>query len=88
MKAILMCALLVLAGQIAVAAAPPRQTHTVSRSAPGPHHTKPSSFAPSGHSSTHVYGAPIQAPILHRRTPPRKKPAQAPANASATHPGK
>lgn len=89
MKAILMCALLAVAGQLAVAADPPHHSHTVSRSAPGPHHTKPSSFAPEGgHSTTHVYGSPIQAPILQRRTPPRKKPPQAPANASGTQPGK
>ena len=81
MKAILTCALLVLAGQLAVAADPPHQHRTLSRSAPGPHHTKASSFAPQGHSQARVYGSPIQAPILHRRTPAKKKPAQAPASA-------
>ena len=88
MKVILRCALVVLAGQLAVAADPAHHHHTVSRSAPGPHHTKASSFAPTGHSTTHVYGSPIQAPILHRRTPPKKKPAPATASASATQPGK
>jgi len=31
-----------------------------------PHKSKPSSFAPH-HSGKHVYGAPIQHPILHKR---------------------
>ena len=31
----------------------------------GPHKAKPSSFAPH-HSGKHVYGAPIQHPILHK----------------------
>ena len=46
----------------------------VARSAPGAAgaHTRASSFAPQGHSRRHVFGAPIQKPILTRR---HKKPA-------------
>lgn len=87
MKAILTCALLLLGAQLAVAADSP-QHRTLSRSAPGPHHTRASSYAPQGHSQARVYGSPIQAPILHRRTPAKKKPAQVPARTSAAQPGK
>jgi hypothetical protein len=34
--------------------------------ATAPHRAKPSSFAPH-HGGKHVYGAPIQQPILHKR---------------------
>ncbi len=89
MKAILTCALLVLGGGAHLAVAvDPGQPRTLSRSAPGPHHTKASSYAPQGHSRAHVYGSPIQAPILHRRTPAKKKALQAPASTSAPAPGK
>jgi len=37
---------------------------------------KPSSFAPR-HSKSHVYGAPIQKPIVHKRK--KRKPPAAPA---------
>jgi hypothetical protein len=86
MKAILMGVLLALSTQLGMASdlTKPR---TSSRSAPGPHHTKPSSFAPQAHSKSHVYGAPISTPILHRRLPAKKKPSSAPATASAAHPG-
>jgi hypothetical protein len=48
--------------------------------------TKASSFAPSpGGSHRHVYGAPIQSPILGRQ-PPKKKPSTPAASASTTHP--
>ena len=81
MKAMLMCALLALGCQLVVAADPPQHhSRTVSRSAPGPHHTKASSFAPQAHSMTRVYGSPIQAPILHRRTPAKKNPSTASAS--------
>jgi hypothetical protein len=86
MKAILTCVLLILGCGLAVAANLP-YPRTVSRSSPGPHNTKPSSFAPQGHSKNHVYGAPISMPILHRRLPAKKKPSPAPASASAAHPG-
>ncbi len=76
MKAILTCALLALGAQLAVAADPAQPPRRLSRSAPGPHHTKASSYAPQGHSTARVYGSPIQAPILHRRTPAKKKPGK------------
>lgn len=79
MKAILTCVLLVLSGELVMAADLPKP-RTVSRSSPGPHHTKASSFAPEGHSRNHVYGAPISTPILHRRLPAKKKPSPAPAS--------
>ena len=62
------------------------ERRTLSRSAPGPHHTKPSSFAPEGHSKTHVYGSPISTPILHRRQPAKKNPVT-PVSANGAHPG-
>jgi hypothetical protein len=59
-----------LAAQIAGAASPAgTHPHTLSRSRPGIHTSKASSFAPrASHSGRHVYGAPIQKPILGRRT--------------------
>jgi len=63
------------------------QSRILSRSAPGPHHTKPSSFAPQGRSRNHVYGSPISTPILHRRQPAKKKPVT-PASANAAQPGR
>ena len=65
----------------------PPVSRTVSRSAPGPHHTKASSFAPQGHSKNHVYGAPISTPILHRRLPAKNKASPAPASASTAQRG-
>jgi hypothetical protein len=82
MKAILTCCLLLLSGELALAADLP-QPRTLSRSKLGPHHTKASSFAPQVHSKNHVYGAPIATPILHRSRPAKKKPSHAPANTSA-----
>lgn len=87
MKAILMGVLLVLSAEGAMAADLPHP-RTVSRSSPGPHHTKASSFAPRGHSTNHVYGAPISAPILHRRLPAKKNSGPAPTTANPAHPGK
>jgi hypothetical protein len=41
--------------------------------------SKPSSYAPQPHSSHHVYGAPIQTPILgHSKASPHKYPANSP----------
>lgn len=91
MKAILTGVLLVLSTQVAMASdlsKPRTVSRTLSRSAPGPHTTKPSSFAPQGHSKNHVYGAPISTPILHRRLPAKKKPGPTPATAHAPQTGK
>jgi hypothetical protein len=86
MKAILTCALLVLSCPLAMAGDLAHQPRTLSKSALGPHHTKASSFAPRGHSGTHVYGSPISTPILHQRVSKPKKAGTAPTSASATHP--
>jgi hypothetical protein len=34
-------------------------------------HAKPSSFAPHAHSGSHVYGTPIEKPILKHRPKPK-----------------
>jgi hypothetical protein len=86
MKTVLMGVLLVLSGALALAADLPHPPHTVSRSSPGPHTTKASSFVPQGHSKNHVYGAPVSTPILHRRLPTKKKPSV--TLASPAHPVK
>lgn len=85
MKAILTGVLLLLSGALVMAADLPHP-RTLSRSSPGPHHTKASSFAPQRHSRNHVYGAPISTPILHRRLPTKKKLSPAPASANAAQP--
>ena len=93
MKAILTAVLLASSTQLTIAGdlTKPRtvshavshpQSRTLSRSAPGPHHTKASSFAPQGHSRSHVYGSPISTPILHRRQPAKRNPVT-PASANA-----
>jgi len=46
-----------------------------------PHKSKPSSFAPR-HSGKHVYGAPIQHPILHKRHKASHKASRSAAAAS------
>jgi hypothetical protein len=85
MKTVLMGTLLVLSGALALAADLPHP-RTVSRSSPGPHTTKASSFAPQGHSKNRVYGSPVSTPILHRHLPTKKKPGV--TRASAAHPVK
>ena len=71
----LMCACaLLLACNLATAADGPDapSARTITKAKPGSAHPKASSFAPHGHSKSHVYGAPISAPILHNRKPARK----------------
>lgn len=85
MKAILTGVLLLLSGALVTAADLPHP-RTVSRSSPGPHHAKASSFAPQSHSSNHVYGSPISTPILRRRLPTKKKPTPTPASVNAAQP--
>jgi hypothetical protein len=65
----------VLALVLTTLAAPGLPSHEAGRCAPpaADAHAKPSSFAPS-HSSSHVYGSPIQKPILKSR--PKPKPHQ------------
>lgn len=45
----------------------------------------PSSVAPHQHVSRHVYGAPIQSPIVGRKAPPKKKTAKSTATGKARH---
>jgi len=54
----------------------PPPSRTITKVKPGSAHPTASSFAPR-HSSSHVYGAPLSAPILHNRKPARK-PAKTP----------
>jgi len=71
--------LLSLGCQLAGAIDGPDPPRTITRSAPGNHHTVASSVAPAGHSKNHVYGSPISTPIVHYRKRPPKKPRTAPA---------
>ena len=45
----------------------------------------PSSVAPHQRVSRHVYGAPIQSPIVGRKAPPKKKTAKSTATGKARH---
>jgi hypothetical protein len=68
------CLLAPLLCQLATAADVPYRPHTVAKSNPSATgHARPSSFAPQ-HSSSHVYGAPIQPPILKMRKPSKPTP--------------
>jgi hypothetical protein len=76
------CALSLLLCQLATAADAPVQSHVLKRSGPAASgHAKASSFAPREHSTSHVYGAPIEAPILKYRKPAHKQ-APKPVNGS------
>ena len=62
-------------------------------SKPGSSHPLPSSYAPRPHSSDHVYGSPIETPIVGRAHAPTKhttaaKTGVAKAKPSAHHPTK
>ena len=65
----------VLALVLTTLAAPGLPFHEAGRCAPpgaDAAHAKPSSFAPRSHSRSHVYGSPIQQPIL--KSHPKPKP--------------
>src|SRR5215469_2041100 len=72
--------LLSLGCQLAGAIDGPDPPRTITRSAPGNHHTAASSVTPAGHSKNHVYGSPISTPIVHYRKLPTKKPRSGPAS--------
>jgi hypothetical protein len=62
-----------LASQAALAGNGPDRPRTLTQSNTGAQtHSKASSFAPQSHSKSHVYGAPIQQPILRHRKPALK----------------
>ncbi len=74
-----------LASQAALAVDGPNRPRTLSKSSPGPHNpSKASSFVPRARSKNHVYGAPIQQPILRHRKPALKvkQPATPPTTAA------
>ena len=76
MKAIAIAALaaIALAGSVSSVAGPPQK----------PHKSKPSSYAPQPHSNHHVYGTPIQPPILGHSKASRHEPVQKKQPASET----
>jgi hypothetical protein len=66
----------VLALVLTTLAAPGLPSHEAGRCAPpaADAHAKASSFAPHSHSRSHLYGSPIQQPIL--KSHPKPKPHQ------------
>jgi hypothetical protein len=69
LAAVVFC-VLPFAGSTAFADAKVIQPRSISRTGhPTGHHSKASSLAPRTRSKNRVYGAPIQRPILAKRTP-------------------
>jgi hypothetical protein len=76
LAAIVFC-LLAVAGSVAFAATNVVQPRSISRTGhPTGPRSKASSFAPRARSRNHVYGAPIQHPILAKRTTATLRPAK------------